>query len=152
MKFICFISLIFSCQSVEKLCFRSNSNWDYKIDRILDINQLYLKTEIISKVRNTSDLFLKNENQLIKKFKPAIKFYGNGKFEYLMQTDITSQNYTGIHEEYRIYNDTIKICRQYWSAQTGKYYDSELLIINSQGVLQTVSDDIISIFKKSEKP
>lgn len=69
-----------------------------------------------------------------------------------MQADITNQNYTAIQGKYRIYNDTIKICRQYCSAQTGKHYDSELLIINSQGVLQTVSDDIISIFKKSEKP
>ena len=119
---------------------------------MLDTTQLYIKTELVSKVRDTSDLFLKNEKQLIKKIKPAIKFYKNGKFEYFTLTDITNQNYTAIQGEYIIYNDTIKICRQYWSAQTGKYYESELLIINSQGVLQTVSDDIISIFKKSEKP
>lgn len=149
--FTCFIGLIFSCKSVEKLCFKSSSNWDYKIDRLLDTTQLYLKTELVSKVQDTGDLFLKNEKQRIKKSKPAIKFYENGKFEYFTQTDNTNQNYKVIQGEYRIYNDTIKICREYWSAQAGKYYDSELLIINSQGILQTVSEDIIFIFKKSEK-
>ena len=146
--FFCFSHLIFSCKTAEKVCFKSKSNWNYQIEKILDTTKLYVETELISKVRDSNDLFLKNENKLIKKNRPAIKFYGNGKFDYFTQTDSPDYSKMAIHGQYRIYNNTIQICRQYWSAQSGKYYGSEIFIINSEGILQTVSEDIISVYKK----
>ena len=149
--FVCFTHLFFSCKTTEKVCFKSKSDWNYQIEKILDTTKLYVETELISKVRDTSDIFLKNENKLIKKNRPAIKFYGNGKFDYFTQTDSPDYSKMAIHGQYRIYNNTIQICRQYWSAQSGKYYGSEIFIINSEGILQTISEDIISVYKKLEK-
>jgi hypothetical protein len=146
--FIFFNCFFFSCKTVEKVCFKSKSDWNYQIEKILDTTKLYVETELISKVRDSSDLFLKNENKLIEKNRPAIKFYGNGKFDYYTQTVSPNYSKMAIHGQYRIYNDTIQTCRQFWSAQSGKYYESEFFIINSEGILQTVSNDIISVYKK----
>ncbi len=137
-----------SCKSVEKICFNNKLGWNHNIERLLDTSRVYIEVDIVDQKKDTNDLFIKNSRLHIKKFKPGIKFYRNGKFAYFTET--TSVKYTekAIYGQYRVYNDTIRLCRQYWSAQAGKYYASNFLIINDKGYIQKESGDVVVYFEK----
>ena len=143
--------LIFSCKSIEKGCFKNKSGWNYNIEKFVDTTKLYVKIDMIDQEKNVSDLFLKQEKLHITKSKPAIKFYGNGKYAYLTETISPNYMKRAVYGEYRIYNDTIHICREYWSAQSGKSNGAELMIVNKQGLLQSVSKGLVKIYEKSAK-
>jgi len=150
--FVISITLVtISCKSVEKTCFNNKLGWKYNIEKLLDTSRVYIAVDIVDQKKDTNDLFIKNERLLIKKVKPGIKFYSNGKFAYFTET--TSINYTekAIYGQYRVYNDTIQICRQYWSAQAGKRYASKFLIINDKGFIQKGSGDVFLYFEEKEK-
>jgi len=145
--FIITIWVFTSCKSKEKICFNNRSGWTYNLNTLLDTSQLYVEVDITDEKNGASDLFVKESRLHIKKYKPAMKFHSNGKLAYFTET--ISSNYTkgAIYGHYRVYNDTIQICRKYRSAQAGNFYSSELLIVSNKG-LQTVSGQIIRYYEK----
>jgi len=151
-KFINFIvilivtNLIFISCSVEKRCFKNRSDWNHNIHTLLDTSQVYIKVHIDGE-RDPNDLFLKQTEEFIKKNKPGIIFYSNGKFSYFTETISSDYTKRAIHGLYRVYNDTIQICRQYNSPQSGTWNGSSILIVNKKGF--TIRNaDLVTYYEK----
>jgi len=143
---VIFILAIVSCKSAEKFCFGNKSVFTYEISKLVDTTKIYINVDKVSKERDSNDLFIKTERLLIKKSKPGIKFYSNGKFAYFTET-ISSDYLKGVnYGQYLVYGDTIKTCYKSWSPQAGNFNASTWYIVNKNG-LQTISDNIVNFYE-----
>ncbi|WP_396178414.1 hypothetical protein [Flavobacterium sp.] len=126
---ILFFFYFVSCNSRKQLCFENVNHIDtnFAISSI-DTNCIYIQ-KYISNVNEVNSKFIKQENKLINENKPVIKFKNNGKIEFYYNKISFDEFKRPLYGNYRFYNDTIKVCREYYSAQSGTYYGISIFIL-----------------------
>lgn len=153
MLFVIF-NVLFSCKSKTELCFKKNINFDNKLFNVLiDTNFIYIK-QYVTDVNDAKSKFIENENILIKNKKPCIVFSGNGKYKYFYDFNSFENSRKTIIGKYRFSNDTIFTCREYYSAQAGKYFGNSIMIVKDSIIEEKsfpTDNGIISSYIKTSK-
>jgi hypothetical protein len=151
--YIFILVFILSCTSKKKLCFNKAHNFNKELfAKLIDTNCFYIKKYKID-INDESSLYIQESNALLKKIKPFIRFLSNGKFEYYY--DINSFNLRKpIYGNYKFRNDTIEACREYYSAQSGRYYSTTFFIFKDsiiEEIAFSVDNGTRTIYQKKCK-
>lgn len=119
-------------------------------NRFIDINCIYIKK---CKIDNNDDKsnFIKNENMLMLQLKPCIKFYSAGKLKYYHNLNSFENFGKPSIGYFRIYNNTIEACREYYSPQSGYYFGTSIFIIKDSIIEERsfpIKNGITTIYEK----
>lgn len=142
-----------SCNSKRELCLSKTNIIDIQLfNKYIDTNCIYIKKYKID-INDENSLFIKESNALIKETKPCIRFLRNGKFEYY--NDLNSFNLRKpVYGNYKFRNDTIEVCREYYSPQSGYYFGTSIFVIKDSIIEERnfpIENGITTIYEKKCK-
>lgn len=155
-RLILFTIIIFitACKSRTELCFNNDNNFNNVLfSSFIDTNCVYVQQNI-KDVNNAKSKFILEENILIENKKPCITFSGNGHYKYYYDFNSFENSRKTIIGKYRFSNDTIFTCREYYSAQAGKYFGNSIMIVKDSIIEEKsfpTDNGIISSYIKTSK-
>ena len=140
-----------SCNSKRVSCNYINNQLELNLlFKSIDTNCIYIKKKIIN-VNDENSKFIENENNLIKEKMPCFRFTYKGKIEFYYDLTSYEKFKKPIIGSYRFYNDTIEVCREYYSVQSGKYIESSVFIIKDSTIEEKkfpIDNGITTIYEK----
>lgn len=120
-------------------------------NKLTDTNCFFIKNKIID-INNNKNKFIENENILLEKNKPVIKFFRNGEILFFDNLNSFNKLENPIKGIFRVYNDTIEVMREYYSVQAGKFHESSFFIFEDSIIVEKnfPKDNGINVIYKKE--
>ena len=120
-----------SCTSKKESCLGASHNIDKeRVSVLIDTGCVYIQKYLVD-LGGSDSSFLEQENIFIRKARPGIRFFGNGRFAYYNEY-LKNPSYG----TYKFYNDTIEVCREYYSVQSGKHFSTSIFIFQDSIIVE----------------
>ena len=142
------LALIISCSFKKESCFKEQEYRAHKANfKLLDTNCVYVFKLAVS--GSYLDLrFIESTNDFLKDSNQGYRFFANNKFAYYYGNDSVSLT-NPVIGFYISHNDTIQICRKFYSPQVGNFKGKSLLIIKDSTLIDEVGDNSKYIYVKT---